>query len=390
MAGFMAGLVFSAVILGFVYVRRCTFGALLLGGFVLLFLAALSASWIAATVSVSLFLSAISLPLLTVDPKRRTKLLGLIVSGALILASIPIGQRAWKRIQLRDQYPFVSLRQRTQAVNPTHYFVDQERLNERIRETQAIQPSYYPSQESGGRSRSIRALHRSAVYHFLETPEFGVIRMAYPSLRVLEESDGTPILLPEDSDLVARTIDEASAGQIIVNTVALERSLEKEHNDFRFWFLEQERFGEVKDVDQVAGFLPHAFTNKVSKRAESVFEPAAHGKLKLQRLQLVGLLYHAEPVVYVLDTLPEMLSAATAPTRALDEFEKRGLEQLVSGEAIYTERIGNKVHMLGSLLNSDSCTTCHPGPPNQLLGAFSYELEHVFEPTDSDTRLTRR
>ena len=218
MAGFMAGLVFSAVILGFVYVRRCTFGALLLCGFVLLFLAALSASWIAATVSVSLFLSAISLPLLTVDPKRRTKLLGLIVSGALILASIPIGQRAWKRNQLRDQYPFVSLRQRTQAVNPTHYFVDQERLNERIRETQAIQPSYYPSQESGGRSRSIRALHRSAVYHFLETPEFGVIRMAYPSLRVLEESDGTPILLPEDSDLVARTIREV-LGLLGIRTV---------------------------------------------------------------------------------------------------------------------------------------------------------------------------
>jgi len=32
--------------------------------------------------------------------------------------------------------------------------------------------------------------------------------MANPSLRVLEEPDGSPILLPNESDPVARTVDE--------------------------------------------------------------------------------------------------------------------------------------------------------------------------------------
>ena len=371
------------------YFRRCTFGVLVLSGLVLLFLAALSASWVAVTVSICLLFGAVVLPLILEDVQRRTKLLGIVVSASLLLACIPAGQRAWKHIQHRDQYPYVSLRERAQVVNPTQYFADVQRVNE----TQGNHPSYYPSRRRGGRSRSIESLHRSAVYHFLETPEFGVTRMAYPSLRVLAEPDGHPILLPNESDSVARPVDELRTSKVAASPETLEASLENEHNDFRYWFLDQERLGTVKEVDQVAGFLPHAFTDRnsvgLNKRVDNVYEPIANGQLKLQRLQLLGLLYHIEPIVYVLDTLPELLNAATASTRSLDDFEKRGLEKLVNGEAIYTEQNGNKVHMLGSILNSESCAACHPGPSNQLLGAFSYELEYLAEPM-GDTLLTRR
>lgn len=362
----MAGVMLSIVTLVAVWLAGCSWSACALAGVVLVFLAVTSSSWVAVTVALSLLASAVLVLLFRAQPTGRGIWVSLVVCGGLLIAGHSAWERAVRRVQLRDQFAYVSLRERTQPVNETKYLVDTSKA-----ETE------YDTAPLGwwmSRARSIESLHRSAVYHFLETPEFGVIRMAYPSLRMLEDGDGQPIVLPDEGELV---YGGTSPGPQDLSTV--QAQLRREHLTFRNMFTDKERFGSVKDLDQVAGFLPHAITDKVVSRSGhdvgSLFEP--RDSLQLVRLQLVGLLYHAEPVVYELDTLPELLNAATAPTRALDDFESRALNKLIAGESIYSERVNGNVQMLGGLLNAESCQACHHGPANQLLGAFSYELQPV-------------
>ena len=65
----------------------------------------------------------------------------------------------------------------------------------------------------------------------------------------------------------------------------------------------------VQSRERVAGFLPHRF----SKVPEAT-------TWQVQRIELVGLLKHPEPVAYLSDRLPAMAELRDAPTRPLDAF----------------------------------------------------------------------
>lgn len=371
----MFGLVIALVVLLCVYLSQVRIVGIFFSAVLLFFVSAVSASWVALVVCGCLILGGLIFAIARTELAARPRVLAVILAIGILLASVPAGSRAWKRVQLRNKFSYASIENRLQPVNETKYLVAETGVDsEEFRS-----PLWWQS-----RARSIEALHRSAVFHFLETPEFGVIRMAYPSLRILEEPDGSPILLPDDFAREERGEQNRYPllGTDTTVDARIQGQLRQDHVTFRNWFLDPNRFGSVQDVDQVAGFLPHAMTD--NKRSpfhpkDVLSEPFGKFSLKLQRLQLVGLLFHAEPVVYVLDTLPELLSAGTAPTRPLDEFESRGLNQLIEGETIHFERSGATVHMLGALRNAGSCVSCHPGPTNQLLGAFSYELVATHE-----------
>ncbi|MDB2687223.1 hypothetical protein N9Y42_08415 [Mariniblastus sp.] len=108
---------------------------------------------------------------------------------------------------------------------------------------------------------------------------------------------------------------------------------------------------------------------------------------KVNRLELVSLLMHNQPVVYVADELPNMetLSSADAETRSLTAFETDGLEKLQAGESLHVQATRNRIVMVGELRASQACCQCHAVKEDELLGAFSYEFLRSPRLTDDST-----
>ncbi len=385
-------LAITSVVLLVAYARKATPGTLVSLGMLAFCLGGLFLSIFTMAIALAMFIAGVVLGLVSLEQKGRLVTLSVLVLIALAAVSIPMGMSTWRKVRLRDQYPYLSLRQRVQPVSQTVLTVPA------ADEAEEEDSEYERFPRFLSRRYAIASLHRSAVSHFLETPEFGVQRMAYPSLRNLEQDDGSPIQLPpsydapgDDAEYLVDGDPHSQVAPIQSDAVGEQRQamndrLEAGHRHFSGWFLDRDRFGDVQDLDRVAGFLPHAIVedgagrwnqdlsfpfNRESKLGRSGTAPT----LVLKKLQLVGLLYHEEPVVYQLDTLPELLSADTATTRPLDSFEKRGLEELQRAGPVYAEHHPRALRMLGALRSSAACVECHDGPTTQLLGAFSYELE---------------
>jgi hypothetical protein len=130
-------------------------------------------------------------------------------------------------------------------------------------------------------------------------------------------------------------------------------------------FTHPQGFGYFKDRRHAAGFDPHRFVRSV---------PSADEKWEVQRLELVSLLLHKEPAVYVSERLPAMDQTHGMPTRPLDRFERYGLDALGRGEDLFVSEAGDRVRMLGAVRSAKQCVACHGGRRGDLLGAFSYTL----------------
>jgi hypothetical protein len=143
-------------------------------------------------------------------------------------------------------------------------------------------------------------------------------------------------------------------------------------------------WGYFKDRRHVAGFLSHRFSLVPDPNGRSgmhILTPEStnaserEDPWKVQTLDLVGLLLHDEPVVYVSDNLPSMDELKDAATRPLDKFETLGLIALHQGEDLFISRDGKNLRMLGGISSTKQCAACHGGERWALLGAFFYTLE---------------
>jgi hypothetical protein len=123
-------------------------------------------------------------------------------------------------------------------------------------------------------------------------------------------------------------------------------------------------FGYFKDRRHVAGFESHRFSRV----------PEPEPRWAVRRLELVSLLLHDEPVVYISDHLPEMDKMHNTPTRPLDRFERFALDELGWGEDLFIAEAGDRLRMLGAIRAARQCVACHGGGRGDLLGAFSYTL----------------
>jgi hypothetical protein len=95
-------------------------------------------------------------------------------------------------------------------------------------------------------------------------------------------------------------------------------------------------------------------------------------------LELVSLLKHHPPAVYVSAHLPAMDELRNAPTRAVTSFELDAIAKLAKGEELIVEPSGGQeLSMLGSIRAISDCRECHQVPLGGLLGAFSYKLRAV-------------
>src|SRR6185437_1648341 len=92
------------------------------------------------------------------------------------------------------------------------------------------------------------------------------------------------------------------------------------------------------------------------------------------RVELVSMLKHDRPMVYVSEYLPNMNELREAPVRDLDPFERQALTALLAGDDLAADHDAGRVRALGSLRAANQCLECHQVKRGALLGAFSYEF----------------
>ena len=211
------------------------------------------------------------------------------------------------------------------------------------------------------RRRRIRleGLHDRHVHYFVEQDGFGVGRVQLPN--------------PYRHDVPVRLnpTEWPSSEQVAVVEQPPTKAMNYAHRIAVAEFLHVPGFGLVKDRQRVYGFEPHGFR----ERSESL----PFGAMTVDRVELVSLLLHGEPAVYVSERLPTMAGVRDFPTRPLDDFETESLKLLRAGEDL-TSATGHDVTLaFGSIRSAKQCVTCHGGQRGDLLGAFSYKLRSVVE-----------
>jgi hypothetical protein len=222
------------------------------------------------------------------------------------------------------------------------------------------------SEVSWMRQNALANLHAAKVSQFVESSGFGVGRMVRnvePTDRVLmpDPRDDAP---PQPDYFQPATLDSHSA---IDTKPPATPALGTLHEGGILDFVNPRGFGYVKDCRHVAGFQAHGFS-KV---------PGPVEKWEVARLELVGLLMHASPVVYESAKLPRMEELKEAPTRALDAFESRALSALRDGADLHLDDTRASLRFLGAIRSTRQCLECHGGARGDLLGAFSYHLRPV-------------
>src|SRR5262249_38893127 len=113
-------------------------------------------------------------------------------------------------------------------------------------------------------------------------------------------------------------------------------------------FLYPRGFGYVKDRAHVAGFKSHGFRSDPYPAWRS-----ENWRWRVHHIQLVGILSHEQPVVYLTDKLPSMEEIRQGKTRTLDVFEEAALSALREGEDLFIASKGETVRMLGALRHED-------------------------------------
>jgi hypothetical protein len=221
--------------------------------------------------------------------------------------------------------------------------------------------------ESEGRELWFRAymleqLHEDTTRLFVNSPGFGVGRMLMPYEQGLQRlswrRDGPPEQ-PRTRPLELRSPETGGSPITLLSA----SDLFAMHTEGVLDFVNPRGFGLVKDRQRVVGFQSHSFSRVPSSP-----------EWKIETVELVGLLIHSEPVVYVSTRLPAMDQLRDAATRPLNEFEVAGLAAIRGGDDIHSADVGEQMRMFGSLRNGQQCVRCHGGEFGDLLGAFSYSL----------------
>lgn len=235
-------------------------------------------------------------------------------------------------------------------------------------------------------ARGFDRLHTAYYEEFVASEGFGNQRMRsmydprnLGTLQSLENELLPPGQLPDTpgpSDNATSVAPPASATDAPVARAPAPNLglLESLHRTGAEQFLNPRRFGYVKAREHTVGFQPHRIDRPpVFNR----YDKSKSGDWTVAKLELISLLRHPEPRVYVSSRLPRMEELKAAQTRPLDSFEARTLPRLKAAHDIVHEEGANQVRMLGAVRASQSCLQCHNVTRGDLLGAFSYELRRT-------------
>ena len=292
------------------------------------------------------------------------------------------GQRRLKeRVALREEFPMESLAVRLQyemAPDVDELEPDGNKFSPSVEQRLT---SYEEQQETDWRSHRLERLHDKTTDEFLASAGFGVFRMPTVEKEDIELPESPPVPFNEPGKSFERYTPERTTFDGVTllddsesrNTRPGSSSLAAYHISGLTEFLAPSRMGYIKDREHVAGFQSHRF----GKMPEFPERKTQTADWRVVRLELVSLLKHDTPVVYVSKNLPRMDELAAAPTRSLDEMELAALPQLRRERDIVIEHEGNVIQMLGSLRASKTCLKCHSVRRGELLGAFTYELRRL-------------
>jgi hypothetical protein len=263
--------------------------------------------------------------------------------------------------RLRALYPFESMEDRLPVPKPDPGPV--------VRSAATLQRLIELEEEIGDRAGGYRGfqlkrLHEDTVGLFINSPGFGVARMGNPTARSLEANlYREPVPAQPGSRFASIWSPGDQQRPADGDLTSLSRMLDESTLDF----VNRWGFGYFKDRRHVVGFETHRFSQV----------PGPADRWQVQSLELVSLLLHDEPEVYVSDNLPKMNHLHHVPTRPLDRFERFGLDTLRQGEDLFVSQGEEGVRMLGAIRSLKQCVACHGCERGDLLGAFSYALESV-------------
>jgi hypothetical protein len=296
--------------------------------------------------------------------KMNTRWMRICSFGILLGLSVWL---AWQVVRINPQHeqwrqetPFESMEPRVPEPKPGYaewseesrtYFKKNVEFENHIREAQE---SWWNK-----RSGSIEAVHDKTLAAFNKAAGFGSVRMRV--IHPLAEH-----FLPDAVQPIRQKLDHVAE---LVSTGLNSSDLKSDDVAFMNYestanFSNPAGFGFVRSRTEVAGFQPHRFSKY----------PDAPQTWEVKRIDLVSLLLHDEPVVYVSNDLPRMADVGKLATRDLDTFEKDGLAAIRKGDDLYIRGDAEKVRVIGSMRNFHQCSKCHGGKDSDLLGAFSYVL----------------
>lgn len=289
-----------------------------------------------------------------------------------------------KDTELQKKYPFESVADRLAYEKKKAGTTDKSTLSDATRRRLEVfertsQLRYIGNQ----RNYSLNTLHRSEVENFINREGFGHLRMARPSRRYLELPAVASIAFapapekePNIGPEVALPGTAPTASTEKTPGLPSKDGLERFHVEGVFNFVNFRRLGLVKDNQKVAGFNAHQFEAMpvVDLRRPGESEQPKE-KWQVRRLELMSLLKHEKPVVYLSGNLPRMEELKSANTRVLTQFEEEALKSLRSGEDFVIDAHVNQIRMVGSVRAGKTCLKCHDVDRGELLGAFSYLLQ---------------
>jgi hypothetical protein len=299
--------------------------------------------------------------------RRRRWLFLPISASALVITFTLAGSSALREQQeyarLRSMFPYESMEDRLPTPRSIYRL---EPVPEKTAQRLKLSEGLLTGNSGTLRSYLLEELHEKATELFINSPGFGVTRMYPPTERAL-----TSGLLPDNH--VPQPLSRFSSPRLFENAkwelTTAEDDFSMIHSESVFEFANPRDFGFIKDRRHVAGFQSHRFT--------SVPPSGKEPKWAVQRLDLVSLLLHEEPVAYDSDFLPQMDELRGTTTRALDAFELSSLAKITQGEDFAIGVSGDRVRMLGSIRSTKQCIECHGGERGDLLGAFSYALKRM-------------
>lgn len=289
-----------------------------------------------------------------------------LIAGSLPFFFLGYGFVAWSTWHQieedRTRYPVVSLEDRLIDLRePSGQAVIDESIQQEYDYHRRLHVVFGNGQ--------LQQLHERALVRFVNSPGFGVTR--HPFSRPIREYEPISIPMPEShfrqEEYLRPGMDrEWTDAHDNLDFLELNRSTQLDFaNSFDFGYTPARRL--------VAGFVPHHYWPGRSYSRGVIYEKSKP-VLPMRRLELVSLLKHEEPRVYVTDIFPRMDMLTEVPTRPLDAFEQRHLPALLDGANIRAEQSELGTRMLGSIRAVTQCIDCHDAEPGALLGAFSYEL----------------
>jgi hypothetical protein len=256
----------------------------------------------------------------------------------------------------RKQYPETSLESRLEFERYRFGKVgDTKALSHNMQVSLRLN-AFEARDEEPWRVAALSRLHSKYYEHFIAAEGFGPAHMAgvyTPTKYFAFERQQRPLPIALGDEIESETDGEELHDKIL--------------NDF----FKKSGFGKVVSSKRAIGFEPHGPTD-LKREIGTTKEDAA--TWQLTRLELVSLLRHAEPRVYVAETIPLMNELEDIPHRALNEFEVGALLQLETERDTVIEETPGGAVMLGAVRAGNDCLQCHNGPRGKLLGAFSYEF----------------